>query len=68
MIFRVLYEKYFMLSFYVAQGMCNECVEDRGGLQCSASIIVVKYSTKEYMTEEIFLHKKYDNNMWQTLC
>ena len=30
MIFRVLYEKYFMLSFYVAQGMCNECVEDRG--------------------------------------
>ena len=37
MIFRVLYEKYFMLSFYVAQGMCNECVEDRGGLQCSAS-------------------------------
>ena len=27
MIFRVLYEKYFMLSFYVAQGMCNECVD-----------------------------------------
>ena len=53
MIFRVLYAKYFMLSFYVVQGMCNEGVEDRGGLQCSASIKI--NTTNLYIGDLIML-------------
>ena len=40
-------------SFYVDQGMCNECVEDRGGLQCSASIKI--NTTNLYIGDLIML-------------
>ena len=41
-----------MLSFYVVQGMCNECVEDRGG---GYNVVLLINTTNLYIGDLIML-------------